>query len=251
VDVAPVLDIDGALNLRRSAVMKAVPFPIAPLTLCAACVLAVGPSQAHDKQPAKPASIDIEMFYQFSATDHDAEVTLGIESPDHPIDFLFIVAPDGHTVAKVQSRDRLGLAEVELESAEPSVEEVQRTYPEGIYRFWGKSIAGRPLVGRIELNHEVIAAPDFFNYRPCNEVVDADTAVTLAWNTVPDAEGGYEIIIEQDDTGANLRISLGAGATHFEIPGGFLVAGLEYEIEMKSVTAAGNKTSASCEFSTR
>lgn len=66
------------------------------------------------------------MFYQFSATDQDAEVTLGIESPDHPIDFLFIVAPDGHTVAKVQSRDGLGLAEVELESAEPSVEEVQR-----------------------------------------------------------------------------------------------------------------------------
>jgi hypothetical protein len=231
--------------------MKAIPFPISSLTLSAACVLAVGASHAHDNPPSRPESLDIEMFYQFSETDRDAEVTLGIESPDHPIDFLLIVAPDGHTVAKVQSRDRLGLAEVELESAEPSVEEVQRAYPEGVYRFWGKSIAGRPLVGRIDLTHEVVGAPDFFNNRPCNELVDADTTVSLAWNTVAGAEGGYEVIIEQDDTGANLRISLGAGATHFEIPGGFLVGGLEYEIEMKSVTAAGNKTSASCEFRTR
>jgi hypothetical protein len=34
------------------------------------------------------------------------------------------------------------------------------------------------------------------------------------------------------------------------IPDGFLAAGLDYEIEMKSVAAGGNKTSASCEFST-
>jgi hypothetical protein len=227
--------------------MKAIP----SLILSAVWVLVVGPTHAHGKPASKPESLDIEMFYQFSETDNDAEVTLGIESADHPIDFLFIAAPDGHTVVKVQSKDSLGLAEVELESAEPSVEEVQRAYPEGVYGFWGKSIAGRPLWGRIQLTHEVVGAPDFFNFSPCNAVVGADTAVTLAWNTVPGAEGGYEVIIEQDDTGANLRISLGPDATHFVIPGGFLVAGLEYEIEMKSVTAGGNKTSASCEFSTR
>jgi hypothetical protein len=231
--------------------MKVIPCPIASLVLSAAWVLAAGPSHAHGKPPVEPAALDIEMFYQFSATDHDAEVTVGIESAEHPIDFLFIVAPDGHTVAKIQSKDGLGLAEVELESAEPSVEEVQRAYPPGVYRFWGKSVADRPLAGRIELTHEVVGEPDFFNFSPCNEVVGADTAVTIAWNTVPGAEGGYEIIIEQDDTGANLRISLAPEASHFVIPGGFLVAGLEYEIEMKSVTARGNKTSASCEFSTR
>jgi hypothetical protein len=231
--------------------MKAIPFSIPSVILSAACVLAVGPSHAHGKAAPRHETLDIEMFYQFSVTDDDAEVTLGIESPDHPIDFLFIVAPDGHVVATVQSKDRLGLAEVELESAEPSVEEVQRAYPQGIYRFWGKSVTGRPLAGRSTLTHEVVDAPDFFNFPPCNKVVDADTAVILAWNTVPGAEGGYEIIIEQDDTGANLRISLGPETTHFEIPGGFLVAGLEYEIEMKSVIAEGNKASASCEFSTR
>lgn len=231
--------------------MKVIPCPITSFVLSTAWVLAAGPSHAHGKPPVEPAALDIEMFYQFSATDNDAEVTFDIESADHPIDFLFILAPDGHTVAKIQSKDRLGLAEIELESAEPSVEEVQRAYPQGVYRFWGKSVANRLLAGRIELTHEVVGAPDFFNFSPCNEVVGADTAVTIAWNTVAGAEGGYEIIIEQDDTGANLRISLGPDATHFVIPGGFLVAGLEYEIEMKSVTARGNKTSASCEFSTR
>ena len=75
-------------------------------------------------------------------------------------------------------------------------------------------------------------------------------SVTIAWNSVAGADGGYEIIIEQDDTGANLRTTQSPDRTSFVIPDGFLAPGLEYEIEMKSVAASGNKTSVSCEFST-
>lgn len=194
--------------------------------------------------------LDIEMFYQYSATDDDAEVTIGIESPDNPIDSLVIVAPHGRAVATVRSRDRLGLAEVELESAEPSVDEVQGAYPEGTYRFSGRAVDGTRLTGSVHLSHEVVGAPDFFNFSPCDDEVDATGAVTIAWNSVAGAEGGYEIIIEQDETGANMRTTLTAERTSFVIPDGFLARGLEYEIEMKAVTGAGNKTSASCEFST-
>ena len=194
--------------------------------------------------------LDIEMFYQYSATDDDAEVTIGIESQDNPIDSLVIVTTRGRSVAVVRSKDDLGLAEIELESAEPSVEEVQRAYPEGTYRFWGKAVDGTRLFGRIELTHRVVGAPDFFNFSPCDETVDPTGSVTIAWNSVMGADGGYEIIIEQDDTGANLRTTQGPDRTSFVIPDGFLGPGLEYEIEMKSVTAEGNKTSASCEFST-
>jgi hypothetical protein len=81
--------------------------------------------------------------------------------------------------------------------------------------------------------------------------VDPTVPVNIAWSTVAGADGGYEIIMEQDDTGANLRITRSADSTSFVIPDGFLAKGLEYEIEMKSVTAGGNKTSASCEFTTR
>ncbi|MGH8490837.1 MAG: hypothetical protein ACREXS_18730 [Gammaproteobacteria bacterium] len=190
------------------------------------------------------------MFYQFSATDEDAEVTIGIESPDNPIDSLVIVAPGGRTVARVRSRDDLGLAEVELESAEPSVKEVQRAYPEGTYRFWARAVDGTHLFGRTELTHDVVDAPNFFSFSPCNEEVDSGASIAIAWNSVVGADGGYEIIIEQDDTGANLRITQGPGRTSFVIPDGFLATGLEYEVEMKSVTSEGNKTSASCEFST-
>lgn len=212
---------------------------------------AIGPSHAGESRSARKAELDIEMFYQFSATDEDAEVTIGIEMPEHPIDHLTIRAPDGHIVATVESEDQLGLAEVELESAEPSVEQVQRAYPEGLYRFRGRSVDGTWLHGRATITHEVVGAPDFFNFSPCNEAVDPTAWVTIAWNSVAGAEGGYEIIIEQDDTGANLRTTQGADRTSFVIPEGFLAAGLEYEIEMKSVTAEGNKTSASCEFSTQ
>jgi hypothetical protein len=50
----------------------------------------------------RKAELDLEMFYQYSATDDDAEVTIGVGMPEHPIDFLAIIAPDGHTVATVR-----------------------------------------------------------------------------------------------------------------------------------------------------
>jgi hypothetical protein len=209
------------------------------------------PTHAGSRDPVRKAELDIEMFYQFSATDEDAEVTIGIETPDHPIDSLVILAPNGRTVANVRSRDDLGLAEVELESAEPSVEEVQQAYPEGTYRFLGWSVDGRWLQGRATITHDVVGAPDFFNFDPCDQEVDPRSSVTIAWNSVVGADGGYEIIIEQDDTGANLRVTQSPTRTSFVIPEGFLAPGLAYEIEMKSVTAEGNKTSASCEFSTQ
>jgi hypothetical protein len=215
-----------------------------------ATFLVVLPSYAQKTRHAPPPQpLDIEMFYQFSATDEDAEVTIGIESPDHPIDFLAILAPHGRRVAAVRSGDRIGLAEVELESAEPSVEEVQREYPAGTYTFIGKSIDGTRLFGRAEITHNVVGAPDFFMFSPCAGTVDAGSSVAIAWNSV-DGATGYEIIIEQDDTGANLRVTQGRDRTSFVIPDGFLASGLEYEIEMKSVMDEGNKTSASCEFET-
>ena len=217
----------------------------------AAGLLLTCPTHAGNSPPVRKAELDIEMFYQFSATDEDAEVTIEIETPDHPIDSLLILAPNGRTVANVRSRDDLGLAEVEMESAEPSVEEVQQAYPEGTYRFRGWSVDGRLLHGRATITHDVVGAPDFFNFDPCEQEVDPRSSVTIAWNSVPGAEGGYEIIIEQDDTGANLRVTQSSDRTSFVIPEGFLAPGLEYEIEMKSVTAEGNKTSASCEFSTQ
>lgn len=228
--------------------MRAALFLLVPLAL-----VAVGPSHSRDaRHTPKPQPLDVEMFYQYSATDDDAEVTVDIESGDNPIDFVVIVAPNGRTVASVRSKDRIGLAEVEFESAEPSVEEVQQAYPQGRYVLFGRSVNGRPLFARIDLTHEVVGAPDFFNASPCNEEdVDPASAVTIAWNSVAGATGGYEIIIEQDDTGANLRITQSPAATSFVIPSGFLEPGLEYEIEMKAVTAGGNKTSASCEFSTQ
>lgn len=221
------------------------------LIVPAAWLLAVHPTHARNGDHVPRAEpLDIEMFYQFSATDEDAEVTIEIESPDNPIDSLVIVNPRGRTVATVRSRDHLGLAEVELESAEPSVEEVQAAYPQGTYWFWGKAVDGTWLFDRIDLTHVVVGAPDFFNFSPCNAAVDPTASIVITWNPVTGAGGGYEIIIEQDDTGANLRVTQSPDRTDFVIPDGFLAPGLEYEIEMKSVTAGGNKTSASCEFST-
>jgi hypothetical protein len=246
--LARIRDAFFSASTQENTVMRSTLLLVAS----AASLVIAGSSQARtpNSPNRKVEPLDIEMFYQHSATDDDAEVTIGIESADNPVDSLIIVGPGGRAVAIVQSKDDLGLAEIELESAEPSVAEVQQAYPEGTYWFWGQAVDGTRLFGRIELTHDVVGAPDFADFSPCNEEVDPTTSVAIAWNSVSGADRGYEIIIEQDDTGANLRVTQGSDRTSFVIPDGFLAAGLEYEIEMKSVTAEGNKTSASCEFST-
>ena len=48
-----------------------------PHIAIAACLLAIGPSYAGSGHPVRGAEpLDIEMFYQFSATDEDAEAAL-------------------------------------------------------------------------------------------------------------------------------------------------------------------------------
>lgn len=227
--------------------MRATPLMIAS----AAFLIVSGPIDGRpDPRPPRSEPLDLDMFYQFSQSDNDAEVTIDVES-SKAIEVLAIVGPNGRRVATIRSTDGLGLAQIELESAEPSVEEVQSAYPEGTYRFSGRSADGTRLEGWIGLTHDVVDAPDFFTFSPCNQEVDPAYPVMIEWNLVAGAAAGYEIIIEQDDTRANLRITLSADKTSFVIPDGFLASGLEYEIEMKSVTAGGNRTSASCEFRTR
>ncbi len=217
-----------------------------------AVVVAIGailPGAALQSPPVEPEELDVDMFYQYSATDDDAEVTIDVEA-DIAIDHLIVRGPDSQKIVSVASHNQLGLREVEVESDEPSVEEVQLAYPEGDYSFKGRAVDGTFLVGEAEITHDVVAAPDFVDFSPCNEVVDHSVPIAITWNPVSGADGGYELIIEQDDTGANLRITISAGSTSFVIPDGLLAPGLDYEIEMKAVSAQGNKTSASCEFST-
>jgi hypothetical protein len=57
----------------------------------------------------------------------------------------------------------------------------------------------------IILGHEVAGAPDFFNFSPCNEEIDHTGLITIAWNSVAGAEGGYEIIIERAEMPQDLE----------------------------------------------
>jgi hypothetical protein len=72
------------------------------------------------------------------------------------------------------------------------VEAVQAAYPRGIYQFLGWSVDGTLLHGRAAITHDVVGAPDFFNFSPCDAQVDSRSTVTIAWNPVSGATGGYE-----------------------------------------------------------
>ncbi len=96
------------------------------LLAAVAGVAVVGPIQARSaNQQSPPEPLEVDMFYQYSATDDDAEVTIDVES-SIAIDSLTVLASDGHRVMYVRSGDNLGLREIEVESDERDRDEVRR-----------------------------------------------------------------------------------------------------------------------------
>src|SRR5688572_12033407 len=80
------------------------------------------------------------IFLEFNSTDNDTGVHI---DTDHDVGLseLWVVAPDGRTVAEAEWRTRppLGLTEMSTESAEPNTTTALRSYPAGLYRFFGRT----------------------------------------------------------------------------------------------------------------
>jgi len=53
----------------------------------------------------------------------------------------------------------MGLKEIALETAEPSIEGVKAAYPEGTYRFFGRTVSGARIFGEAVLSHGVVPPP--------------------------------------------------------------------------------------------
>ncbi|MGH8489156.1 MAG: hypothetical protein ACREXS_09920, partial [Gammaproteobacteria bacterium] len=100
---------------------------------------------------------DLRMTLEQNATDGDTEVVLFAKGQDDGLKKLRIVRPDGRTVAEFRANRRtVGLREFALESAEPpELERVLRSFPEGTYRFAGRTVEGDCLRGSAFLSHAI------------------------------------------------------------------------------------------------
>lgn len=212
------------------------------------CITVLVAASAHSGEgPFK----ELAMKFEVNETDGDGEVVFSVKA-EESLEWLKVFAPGGELLVFILANDErkgidpVGLAQIKLETAEPSVDAVKKVYPDGTYEFMARTIEGGRLRGQVEFNTRRLPGPVFSP----NDVkgVDPNHAV-VKWQPVEGARA-YQIEIENDDLEVNLSAALPGSATHFNVPREFLVPGKEYEIAVAVVNEDGNVSVAESSFVT-
>jgi len=174
------------------------------------------------------------MSVVYSASDDDAEILIRATGVD-PISRVHIVGPGGTVRLKATFRDgdRLGQADVHFDTPEPSLEDLMQAYPEGEYRFLGRTAAGEKLAGVAELSYALLPAPTILF------PLDGETGVPtkdleVRWS-VPVAVAPERVLLQVEDEKEKvaLSIDLPGDVKRFTLPNDWLQPGVIYTLDIK------------------
>jgi hypothetical protein len=211
------------------------------------------------KIPFEDARIRIEV----NATDGDSGLQIQLDA-DEGWRWVHIFDPNGRLIFSVAgggSVRKTGLTELFFESAEPGFDELPlaeflKRFPEGEYRFVGKTIEGNTLSSKAILTHAIPDGPVILG--PANGSVQDPANTVITWQHVADPAGSqivrYEVIVTQEDPAPPrvLDAVLPASATSMTVPSSFLLpGGIEYKFEVLAIEAGGNQTLSEGAFVTK
>ncbi len=185
------------------------------------------------------ATINVER----NATDGDTEIVISVLPADEGLKYLAIRAPNNRAVVDLFSLDRSvqGLREFDFESPEPPGDAILAAYPQGIYKFTGRSVDGEWFQGEARLSHLMPAAPVIMTPASGSEV--SPGTLRIEWSAVP---GLRKVVIELENESVDpeqvLTVELPGDATSFEVPAGFMLPGSEYQVGVAAVGGNGNIT---------
>ena len=229
--------------------LGAAAFLIALVATSAGAIAATNGSGAEKAAARKPIAFEQhDLFIESNSTDRDAGLQLKVDAEDWK-DFR-LLDTKGNTMVDLNTRGRLrpvGLTELFFEASEPSFDEVpfsrfKRRFPTGRYRFRGRTVDGRRLVGSDRLSHVVPAGPKV-TFPTSGAQVDPD-GFKVTWEPVTSPAGvrivSYQVIVEQG--GRELSMYLPASATSATIPGEFLEPGMGTKGEVLARERSGNQT---------
>ena len=200
------------------------------------------------------------IYIEYNATANDLGFHISMDGEDWKS--LRIFNPLGREVFRVAGSGkgfgRFGMTELFFEGAEPALTEVPREqllalFPQGGYRFVGRSVEGADQEGIATLSHDVpdgpvIVAP------PLNTVVNPSNLV-IRWNPVTTPAGiqiaGYQVIVEKPDKSRTYTVNLGPAATSLSVPAEFLDPATSYLAEVLAIEKGGNQTLSEWAFSTQ
>jgi len=191
----------------------------------------------------------VSVYLERNVQDHDAEIRFEATSADTGLAALKVSAPAERTVIDIRTPDsKLGIRSLTVESPEPADEGIVKAdFPEGTYRFEGKTTKGANLRGEAQLSH-VFPRPAAFEYpRPGQK--DVPTALILRWS-VPEGIESCVVVIEQTGSPYEIRALLPGSTREFTIPNGFLRPGRAYTFSIGTVAKDGNRSFIEASFAT-
>jgi hypothetical protein len=215
-------------------------------------------SSSRAGRAAKPIQLEeATMIVEVNATDGDAGLQAFLDG--EPWRSMTITSPDGKRIVDVNAEGRLknfGLTELFTESNEPPFDELplekfKRRFPAGMYRFAGRTIEGRKLVGKARFSHAIPDGPRIT--APTEGATVPRDAAVARWEPVAETGkvkiSGYRVIVEREDPLRVFQAELPASATSVTIPPEYLEPGPKYKIEVQSIDRSGNQTISELEFS--
>jgi hypothetical protein len=192
---------------------------------------------------------DVRIFFEFNSTDNDLGVQVLLDGEGW--NRLEIDDPRGVRILDITaggSLGELGLTELFFESSEPSPEEVLGLFRAGKYEFEGETVEGEELEGEARLSHKLPPAPVILVPAVPGEELDRTNAV-IEWQAIPGI-AGFEVIVENEDVGAEMTVPLSASTTRLHVPEEFLDPDTGYKVEVLAIGENGNKTISEREFVT-
>ena len=201
-----------------------------------------------------------KMIIEYNSTAEDVGVQFFLDAEEWRS--VRILDPDGLLAFRASAKGALleqgGGTELFLESVEPELTDLPLSefferFPEGEYRFTGRTPDCEKLVSDVTFTHDIPAGPEIVAPGSGGESCGADTAIpaVVQWETVtmsiddtPINVVRYEVIVEEDveDAPRVFDVFLGADATQVVVPAEFLEAGTDYVFEVLAIEEGGNQT---------
>ena len=218
------------------------------LGMLLAALPVTGAPKPKETIPFSDARIRIEV----NSTDGDSGLHVNLDAEGWK--FVNIFSPTGKLIFTVEGGGgvgKTGLTEVFFESAEPGFEDLPldkflERFPEGNYRFTGKTITGKNLASIANLSHAIPAGPVLISPAQ-NSVQDVDLT-EIRWEPVADPKGSritrYEVLVVEDGPVPNRVLSavLPGSKTNMIVPPTFLKRNASYKCEVLAIERGGNQT---------
>ncbi len=191
-----------------------------------------------------------KIYFEQNVQDKDVEVKFDVIGGSAGLAAVKVTAPDGRTVVDFKAGDsKMGIRHLILETPEPKNDgTIEKDFPAGVYKFTGTLVGGKSLQGEATLSHTLPAAASFLRPRPDEKNVPLK-GMRASWAAQKNLEA-VVIILEQEKTGRDIRVTLAGDATSFAVPDGFLQPGLEYKIAIGTVGVGGNASFYETSFTT-